>query len=211
MQKLFKGVGWTLAILAVIVLGLRALVVDVWTLPEDPVIGASVAPTLAGGDVVLVLTRGTPTFGELARCPDPDTPGGYVIGRIAGVPGDVVETDGISLVVNGENYTSESACPEPKLFIQHPSSGKEVEIGCDVVAMGGGRHFRGTSPRGPLERKLRHEVRPGTVFLVSDNRNFHDDSRDFGSQPRDTCKRIVFRFWGKGGWADESSRMSYIR
>ena len=27
-------------------------------------------------------------FGELVRCPDPDTPGGYVVGRIAGVGGD---------------------------------------------------------------------------------------------------------------------------
>lgn len=212
MQKLFKGLGWTLAILAVIVLGLRALVLDVWIIPEDPSLHASIAPTLASGDVVLVLTRGTPGFGELVRCPDPDTPGGYVVGRIVGVEGDTVETDGHLLTVNARRYDAESACPEPKMFIKHPSTGNDVEIGCDVVAMGGGKHMRGTSPKGPLERKLRHEVRPGTVFLLSDNRNFHDDSRDYGSMPRDSCKqRLFFRLWSKGGWADEGSRFTYVR
>lgn len=212
MQKFFKGLGWTLAILAVIALGLRALVLDVWVIPEDPSLNASIAPTLASGDVVLVLTRGTPGFGELVRCPDPDTPGGYVVGRIAGVGGDVVETDGHLLTVNARRYDAESTCPEAKMFIKHPSTGNDVEIGCDEVVMGTGKHMRGHSPKGPLERKLRHEVRPGTVFLLSDNRNLHDDSRDYGSMPVESCKqRVFFRLWSKGGWADEAHRFTYVR
>ncbi|EYF04057.1 signal peptidase I [Chondromyces apiculatus] len=211
MQKLFKGLGWTLGILAIIALGLRAIILDVWTIPDDPILDASMAPTLSAGDVVVALTRGTPTFGELVRCPDPDTPGGYVVGRIAGRAGDVVETDGVSLTVNGTKYDGESACPESTFFIKHPSTGNEVKIHCDEVVMGGGKHTRGSSPKGPLERKLRHEVREGTVFLLSDNRNFHDDSRDFGSQPIATCQRLVVRLWGKGGWGDETHRFSVVR
>lgn len=212
MQKLSKALGWTLAILAVLAVALRLLILDVWTIPDDAVLDASLAPTLASGDVVVVLTRGKPGFGELVRCPDPDSPTNYIVGRIAGVDGDVVEADGVNLTVNGTRYDAESACPDPKLTIKHPTSGVDVQIGCDVVAMGGGRHLRGTSPKGPIERKHRSEVRPDTVFLLSDNRNFHDDSRDFGLQPRDACKqRVVFRLWGKGGWADSERRLSVIR
>ncbi|MCC6555804.1 MAG: signal peptidase I [Polyangiaceae bacterium] len=212
MSKFIRGLLWTLGVLLVVALGLRALVFDVWTVPDDPPLAASIAPTLAAGDVLLVLKRGAPGFGELVRCPDPDTPGGFVVGRIAGVGGDVVETDGTLLSVNDTRYDAESVCPEPKHTIKHPRTGLDVTIGCDVVVMGGGRHFRGNSPKGPLERKLRHEVRPDTVFLLSDNRNFHDDSRDYGLQPRDLCKqRIVFRLWGKGGWSDDEHRMTFVR
>jgi signal peptidase I len=212
MQKFLKGLAWTLGILAVLALALRVLVLEVWTIPDDPVLGASVAPTLAAGDVVVVLTRGKPGFGELVRCADPDSPGSHIVGRIAGVEGDVVDVDGITLTVNGTRYDAESACADPKLTIKHPVSGVDVQIGCDVVAMGGGRHFRGTSPKGPLERKHHSEVRPDTVYLLSDNRNFHDDSRDFGLQPREACKqRVVFRIWGKSGWADDERRFSFIR
>lgn len=212
MKKFLRGTLWTLGVLAVVVLFLRMLFFDVWKVPDDPVLAASVAPTLAEGDVIIVLTRGTPGFGELVRCPDPDAPGSFIVGRIAGVGGDVVETDGSLLVVNGTRYDAESGCPKERFVINHPTTGREVQIHCDVVVMGGERHFRGVSPKGPLERKLRTEVRSDAVFLVSDNRNFHDDSRDFGLQPRDLCKeRILFRLWGKGGWGDDERRLSYVR
>jgi signal peptidase I len=212
MSKFVKGLLWTLGILVVIGVGLRALVLSVWTVPDDPALAASVAPTLAAGDVVVVLRRGTPSFGELVRCPDPDSPGSFIVGRIAGVGGDVVETDGAMLTVNGTRYDAESACPDPKVTIKHPSTGLDVEIRCDVVVMGGQRHDRGVSPKGPLERPMRTEVRPDTVYLASDNRNFHDDSRDYGLQPRSACKqRIVFRLWGKDGWSDDERRLSYVR
>lgn len=212
MRKFLKGLLWSLGILLAVAFGLRSLVLDVWTVPDDPVLAASIAPTLAAGDVVMVLTRGTPSFGDLVRCPDPESPAAYIVGRIAGVGDDVVDTDGIALVVNNTRYDAESVCPEPKLMIKHPSTGVDVQISCDIVVMGGGRHLRGVSPKGPLERKLRNEVRPDTVFLLSDNRNFHDDSRDYGAQPRDACKqRIFFRLWGAGGWSDEERRLTYVR
>jgi signal peptidase I len=212
MKKLTNGLLWTLGVIAAIALLLRALLFDVWKVPDDPILAASVAPTLAGGDVVVLLTSGTPGFGELVRCADPDTPGSYVVGRIAGVGGDVVETEGSLLIRNDTRYVPESACPNPKVTIKHPTTGLDVEIGCDVIAMGGDRHFRGTSPQGPLERKVRTEVRTSTVFILSDNRNFHDDSRDFGVQPVELCKdRILLRLWSKDGWSDEENRLTYVR
>jgi len=50
------------------------------------------------------------------------------------------------------------------------------------------------------------------VFLLSDDRSYHDDSRDFGTVRADTCTgRIVFRVIGKGGWADDKRRMSFVQ
>ena len=72
MNKYLRGLLWVLGIAGVVVAVLWAFLLKAWKVPEDPVLAASVAPTLQGGDVVLVLTRGTPGFGELVRCPDPD-------------------------------------------------------------------------------------------------------------------------------------------
>ncbi|MGK4008585.1 signal peptidase I [Sorangium sp. So ce1036] len=212
MRKLFNGLLWTLGLLVVIGVALRALVLDVWTVPSDPMLGAAIAPSLAPGDTVVVLTRGTPGFGELVRCPDPEAPGRYIVGRIAGVAGDTVEVDHGTLVVNGKRYDSERACVEPRMTIDDPATGKEVALSCDMVMMGGGLHLRAVGRRPPLERPRRVDVRPGTVFLLSDNRSYHDDSRDFGLMPREACgERIVFRLWGSGGLRDEERRFTYVR
>jgi hypothetical protein len=51
----------------------------------------------------------------------------------------------------------------------------------------------------------------GQVWLVSDNRQFPWDSRDFGPVQRTTCTETVFfRLVGKGGFFDVSSRNQYI-
>ncbi|KYF82556.1 signal peptidase I [Sorangium cellulosum] len=212
MRKLLNGLLWILGTLLLLGVVLRALVLDVWTVPDDPMLGASIAPSLAAGDTVVVLTRGTPGFGELVRCPDPETPGGHIVGRIAGVPGDTVEVDHGSLVVNGHRYDAEVACTEPTLSIVDPATGNQVQLSCDMVTMGPGLHLRATGRKPPLERRHRVEVRPDTVFLLSDNRSYHDDSRDFGLQPRAACnQRIVFRLWGAGGWADDQRRFTFVR
>ncbi len=212
MRKLFNGLLWIVGTLLVIGAVLRALVLDVWTVPNDPSLGASIAPSLAPGDVVVVLTRGTPGFGELVRCPDPETPDSHIVGRIAGVPGDTVEVDHSALVVNGQRYDAEVACTEPKLSIDDPATGNAVPISCDMVMMGPGLHLRATGRKPPRERRHRVEVRPDTVFLLSDNRSYHDDSRDFGLQPRAACsQRIVFRLLGAGGWGDEERRFTFVR
>ena len=211
MSKYGRGFLWTIGILAALVLGLRAFVLDVWTIPEDPVLSASIAPTLTGGDVVLVLTRGTPGFGELVRCPDPEDPQHFVVGRIAGLEGDTVETEGGSLLVNGKRYDGETVCKSPKISVRDPSSGNEVQIPCDVVSMGGGWHYRAHGGRPFKVVHTRTDVGGDMVFLLSDDREYHDDSRDFGVITRAVCKqRILFRLWSKAGWSDDENRMDYI-
>ncbi|MBK8255756.1 MAG: signal peptidase I [Polyangiaceae bacterium] len=210
MRKFWRGLGWTVGALAVIALFLRLFFITVWTMPDDPYL-VSNAPTLAPGDVVLVLHRGEPGFGDLVRCPDPQQPGQWVVGRIAGVSGDQVEMDGARLVVNGKTYSGESACTEPRMMVRHPETQKETEVACEVVQMGGGWHYRAAAITQFQEQKKSASVGFGKVFLASDNRTMHDDSRDFGLLDRDTCKeRVVFRLWSKAGWSDDKSRMTII-
>src|SRR5262249_43984219 len=126
MGKWFKGLLWTAGILALVAGGLRATVLRAWKVPDDPLLAAALAPTMDAGDTVLLLTRGTPGFGELVRCPDPEDASKFVVGRIVGVEGDVVETEGPNVAVNGRKYSGENACKETTFKVKHPSSGSDV-------------------------------------------------------------------------------------
>lgn len=212
MEKLLKFLLWTVGVF-IVLFGLgRAFLFETWTVPEGSWIAASTAPTLAGGDLVLVLTVGQAEFGDLVRCADPEDPAYHVVGRIAGVGGDVVELRGPVLTVNGNRYVATEACKEAQFTILHPDSGNEVTMNCARVEMGSGWHFRGNLPQASKNNDVRKEVGPGKVYLLSDNRDIHDDSRDFGSLPEETCKqRIFFRLWSKEGWWDSKSRLTIIR
>jgi signal peptidase I len=210
--KLLRSLAWLAGILGAIALVLRVLFFKAWTVPDDPLLAASIAPTLWPGDVVLVLTSGEPGFGDLVRCADPENPMRFVVGRIAGVAGDVVEVEGSALTVNGDAYRGINSCPEPKFLVAHPTTGADVELRCDTVEMGGRVHLRGTMQGSPYARKGNLEVGEGSVYLVSDDRAFPYDSRIFGLLPLDSCKeQIVFRLVSAEGWADADRRLSYIR
>lgn len=211
MGKYQKALLWTVLIVGAIAGLLRALLFKAWKLPDDPVLAASVGPTLGDRDTVIILFRGTPTFGDLVRCVDPENPGRYSVGRIAGVEGDKIDVDGYRLIVNGKKYDNYSACKKPTFTVAHPTSGAEVELQCDVVEMGGGWHYRGYSNKPFVSEKRSYTIGEGMVFLLSDNRELHDDSRDFGQLPLTACKeRIVFRTWGKEGWSDSDHRFTFI-
>lgn len=215
-MKFLKGVLWTVGIVGAIVVALRYLAFKVWRIPDDPVLAASIAPTLAAGDVVLVLTRGTPGFGDLVRCPDPEEPQRFVVGRIAGSGHDTVTFDKAYVQVNNKTYRSQSNCnKEGVRTVKHPSTGADVDISCNIVEMGSGPHLVGTVAQGqenPLPSAFEKvTVQTGNVFLVSDNRDLHDDSRDFGTLPAAACaERIVFRFWSRNGWGDADNRLDVI-
>ena len=213
-------ISWLLRLLIVlcgIATILRYTLLTPWTIPDDARLNASIAPTLSAGDLLLVLTRGTPHFGDLVRCRDPDDASKYVVGRIAGEAGDVVQVERDALVVNGRKYTGETPCPNRRLSITHPSSGEKIELACDIVKMAGGWYYRGFRPNVSndsellAEKKEPAEIRSGHIYLVSDNRFLHDDSRDFGPMKASDCMdRIVVRLWSRVGWDDEAHRLDPI-
>jgi len=212
MRKFGKALGWTLLVVGVVVGLLRVILFEPWQVPEELTLSASIYPTLDGGDYVLVLKRFKPGFGNLVRCKDPDDPAQWVIGRIVGVEGDTVEVNGRNVLVNGKRYMQLQACPERKYRTIHPNTEAEVEMQCGIVEMGGGWHYRGNVRSNNVPGNYKAAVGEGMVYLLSDNIDLHDDSRDFGTVERASCtERIVFRLVSKNGWQDEEPRLTVIR
>jgi signal peptidase I len=212
MGKLFRGLFWTAAIVAVVLLIGRALFFDVWTFPDDRRFAASVAPTLRAQDRLVLLKESDPGVGDLVRCADPEDAAGFVVGRVAGRARDHVEIEGTSLLVDGHSYTAESSCRDRTMTLPSPGDGPDVEVVCDQVKMGSGWHYRGHSakPRFTHE-KITADVREGMLYLVSDDREWHDDSRDYGQVPVASCSRkIIFRLWGGAGMSADPWRFEFI-
>jgi signal peptidase I len=212
MGRLWRALVWIAAFLFIIGLVGRVLFFESWVVPDDIKTSAAVAPSLAGGDTILFMHRNQPAFGDLVRCTDPDDAGHFVVGRVVGLGGDTVETNGAALSVNGTRYLGEMACAEAKIAVPHPTSGSTVEISCDQVEIAGHPHFRGTSDKASMSTPTSTSVGRGMLFLLSDDRSFHDDSRDFGTLPAEACSgRIVFRLWSKDGWSDAKHRMTFVQ
>jgi signal peptidase I len=212
MGKLSRGLLWTAAIVGGAFLIGRALFFDIWTFPNDRRFAASVAPTLRADDVLVLVKEREPAVGDLVRCADPDDPKGFVVARIGGRAGDHLELAGASLRINGRSYDAESACPDRTVTLPNPSEGADIEVYCDKVTMGAGWHYRGhnVKPRFGFD-KVTADVRAGMLYLVSDDRDWHDDSRDFGQVPVASCThKIVFRLWGSAGMRADPLRFEFI-
>ena len=212
MRKLIRALAWVVGVVVVLGAVARLLFMNAWTVPDDPHIAVSLAPTLRAGDTILFMTRGKGGMGDLVRCKDPEDPAKFVVGRIVGLPLDKVETDGIELVVNGKHYNSQAACPESlDTRVENPTTHASVVLRCDEVEIGGGWHYRGYISQETRSERKTVDVGAGRVFLLSDNRSYFDDSRSFGTVPLSSCSgRIFFRVWGQGGWGDDKNRLTYI-
>ena len=215
MKPLFKALLWIALTFGAIIGVLRVTVINFWTIPaDDPLLSASLAPTLDGGDVVVVWTQGHPGFGDVTRCRDPESPERWVIGRVFGEAGDKVTIDGASVSVNNKRTFSPHGCD--KILVNDPTSGAPVELFCDIVELGGTTFQRaraqGDKTRSRAGGRSAHDVAQGQLFLVSDNMYFHSDSRDYGALDIPSCPdHIVFRLWSAKGWSDSTRRLSVIR
>jgi signal peptidase I len=199
------GVGGTIGLA-------RLVALRWWRVPsDDPVLEASIAPTLRGGDLVLLWRATPPRFGDLVMCPEPDASDRVVVARIVGEQGDRVVVAESNVTLNGKQAPTERAC-EPFEVID-PNTGQEVKQHCDIEALEGQAHMRGSTAgqrlaTTPEER----EVGAGHVFLLSDNRQYPYDSRDFGTVERATCREaVVFRLVSKDGYFDQPNRFTFIQ
>ncbi len=213
MRVLVKLVLW-FAVLFGGALGiLRATCLDFWTIPgDDPLLSASIVPTLEAGDVVVLWRSGTPGFSDVVRCVDPEAPGRFVIGRIMAEQGDDIRVDNAHVTVNGKSISTTHVCATAHPTMHDPRSGDPVQLTCEIEEAGGVAFTRARATDPPyLSPPVEQNVQSGQVFLVSDDRYFHDDSRDFGGIAKSTChERIVFRLWSARGWFDSERRLSLI-
>jgi signal peptidase I len=195
------------------VLGLRATCIDFWTMPnDDALLALSVMPTIEGGDKLILFRLGTPGFGDLVRCPDPEVSGRFVVGRILGEQGDRIFAEAGTVTVNEKYIGTRRACTPPEVQLIDPKTSEAVELSCEIEEAGGTEYMRlrtAHPPLHPTPYKIR--VPSEHVFLASDNRYYHDDSRDFGPVPKATCnQRVLFRLWSARGWFDQGRRMTFI-
>jgi signal peptidase I len=214
MRKMFRLLFWVALVSGIVIGLLRLTVLRWWRVPSnDPYLTASISPSLRGGDLILLWRGSTPGFSDLVLCPEPKQTDRVVIGRIAGVGRDNVEVTDADIVVNRKRQVIEGTCPERSFLEKDPGTGFEVEQRCSIEDLGGSKSYRGEIVAGsarPAEVKV--VVPDNHVWLVSDNRLFPYDSRDFGAVPRETCKETVFfRLVGKGGFFDTATRNQYIR
>lgn len=206
---------WSLIIIGLVIGALRLTVlrwVRLPSMPADPVFALSVLPTLEGGDLVLTFRLGTPDFGDLVLCPEPGAPQRFVVGRIFGEGGDRVKvTDGVP-TVNGDGFIFERSCDPPITTFTHPETHAEVKQQCHMEAVAGSMHPTGGVEGHKIATENReYNVPTGRWFLLSDNRLFPYDSRDYGYVDAATCKERVFgRLVSERGWKDVARRLSYI-
>lgn len=212
MSKLLRTTGWFALVIGVVLAILRATFVTWWTVPsDDPLMGASLAPSLFPGDFVL-LWKGNVKFGDLARCADPEAPGRFIVGRVMGEPGDELEIKGSEISVNDKRGVHEHTCNPNTFTIPDPTSGADTELTCGIESVINHKHLRAIPTNSVVATTRKVTVGQGQFYLISDNRVYPLDSRDYGGVPKATCKEFVFfRVKGKKGWGDATSRMTYIQ
>jgi signal peptidase I len=212
-KALLKGLLWVTLIVGAIVGILRATCLSFWTIPgDDALFSLSIMPTLEAGDVVVLWRAGIPSFGELVRCSDPEAPGQYVVGRLLGEQGDKIVAELGTVTINEKMISSVRGCKPGSLSVVDPTTGEAFELTCEIEAAGGTEYTRARATKPvPKPTPFRVTVPDRQIFIASDDRHYHDDSRDFGPVPKDGChERIVFRLWSARGWSDNDRRMMFI-
>ena len=206
MRLMFKIIAWVGGILGVIGLIVYATLFDVWRVPtDDPQFGVAGLPTLAPGDLVLVTRRSTTSFGSLVRCTDPDAPGRFVVGRVVGLTRDTVDLVQESLSVNNRHEPSSGNCDPQRVVVKVPATGQDLELVC-LRQEFAGTEIEFLAAPDHQEGATHAVVETGNVFLLSDNRHLHLDSRDFGQVVATSCQHIVYRMWGAEGMSSSPKR-----
>jgi signal peptidase I len=212
MRKMFRFLFWVALVIGVIVGTARATVIRWWRVPtDDPYLTSSISPSVRAGDLIL-LWRGTkPGFGDLVMCPEPKRPERVVIGRLVGERGDSLQVKNGNITVNRKHMGDEGNCSEDVFTEVNPSTRIPVEQHCGLEEVGSVVHQRGNLTEGVGPTDVDTTVPEGHVWLISDNRMFPYDSRDYGPVLRETCTETVFfRLVGSGGYFDTKTRNQFI-
>jgi signal peptidase I len=207
-MKILKYIAWVVGILGAICLLLYLTMFDVWTIPtDDPRLAVSLEPTLSAGDVLVISRHGTPERGHLMRCPDSRAPGRYAIGRYIAKGGETVTIADEVVSVDNSRIPSKRGCTT--VTLKNPETQEEVKHLCSVEEISQ-NSFEALRAEMRREAQTNKKVENGKIYVVSDNRHMHDDSRDFDQIDPTPCQHIVFRLWGTGGIGDSKKRFSVI-
>jgi signal peptidase I len=210
MRTWFRLVGWVLGVVGGVLGILYVGFFDVWRVPtDDPMMAASIEPTLSAGDLLVVTRRSEPARGQLQRCADPQAPGRYVVARAIGHGGDKLEMVGEVVSIDGKRSPSPRACDPPQEVIHDPRTGDDETLACSVEDYGD-TTYGALRSNDHAEAPTRAAVEAGRWFMLSDDRHVHVDSRDYGEIDGNTCQHIVFRVVSAAGFFDAKKRFTII-
>ncbi len=168
MQGFVRGLVWLAVIGGALGVLAHLFFVEAWRVPQgDLQFPASIQPTLAVEDLLLVRRNSHPGFGELARCVSPQD-GSFVIGRVFGEPGDHVDITDDVITTNNKPFGSRHGCPT--VMLPHPVSQNLVKMSCNVAETGAWSFQFLTSPDRAVSAHSGATVEAGKLYLVSDNR-----------------------------------------
>lgn len=149
-----------------------AFAVQSWLMKPYRIPSGSMLDTLRPGDRVLVnrvvYHLRDPHRGDVIVFRYPEDPHVVFIKRVVGVPGDVLEVRDGRLYVNGR------AAPEP--YVHRTDGLRDPTFAEGSVA--------GSTMHDPWSLFAPFEVPAGQYFVMGDNREVSDDSRDWGTVPR---------------------------
>ncbi len=176
-------------------------VIEPWTIPgDDLLLTTSILPQLEKGDVVFVRRTHEPRVGKTVRCADPAAAGRFLVGRLVAARHGIVQLRSEGVTVDGVHEVAVGPCETKNLTLPNPRGGDATDLTCWREPFHGATIellYANDRRRADLEAS----VDEGRGFLVSDNRHFHLDSRDFGLVNLESCADIVFRLKGESGLA----------
>ncbi|MFN7779063.1 MAG: signal peptidase I [Betaproteobacteria bacterium] len=214
---------------------LRSFLFEPFRIPSG-----SMLPTLEVGDLILVnkynygvrlpvlnkkvVPLGDPRRGDVVVFRYPPDPSQDYIKRVVGLPGDVVETDGRTLLLNGkpaplaplDRYVEPDGIHAFKQFREQLDTVAHRIIQSDGVltAMPPLRLAEHTHPQACEYGAtwMRCTVPAGHYFVMGDNRDNSQDSRFWGFVPDENIVGRAFLVWmAFKGWVPDLSRIGAFK
>ncbi|MEK6775056.1 MAG: signal peptidase I [Bdellovibrionota bacterium] len=211
-----KSYFWTLSLAVIFAVVTRFVLITAYKVPTG-----SMQPTLQPGDFIFaskitygILALGSgwyvrwtqPQRNEVVVFTYPDQPDTKYVKRVIGMAGDEIKIENDELWINGkkvlyEEIVDQSENPNPESFTIRNEIGPHGSRKVIQIKSSKAKRF------GPLM------IPEGQVFLLGDNRDASDDSRNWGTVPTENVIAKVQMVWLSLDWQKKwaQNRLPQVR
>ncbi len=190
MQELLKFILGLVVVAALVAGVLRILIFKVVRVETNDMV-----PTLVSGDWIAVYTGGDITHGDVMVCRHPKDPARWIVLRTIGLPDDVLSMGGNRLRINDDPIHHE--VEGTFKYYDQGDRGEpfEYELRMERETFFGRVYYVGTRADSQRSEFPKVKVEKG-LYLIGDNRNLGEDSREFGEvEPADCIGQAFFVLW----------------